>query len=52
MTTTRIGESASWDIVGFKQCAQVSAKYENLVQTGAARIAQNGRGLEERKLGG
>ena len=27
VTTTRIGDSASLDIVGFKQYARVSAKY-------------------------
>lgn len=28
VTTTRMGESASWDIVGLKQCSQVSGEYQ------------------------
>jgi hypothetical protein len=31
VTTTRIGESASWDIAGSKQCARAPAKYEESV---------------------
>ena len=44
VTTTRIGESASWDIVGSERCTQMPQKYEELARANAVRIAQENRG--------
>jgi len=44
VTTTRIGESASWDIVGSRQYTKVPQDCEDLVRANAVRIAQEDRG--------
>jgi len=48
VTTTRIGESASWDIVGFVQCTRVPPEGENLARANAVSVAQEDRGPEDK----
>ena len=50
VTTTRMGESASWDIVGLKQCSQVSGEYQGATQSDALGVVQEDGGSEERKI--
>ena len=46
VTTTRIGESASWDMVDFKRFTQASVKYKQLVRAERIRVEPQKSGGE------